>query len=266
MLIVFLGIVFLINGGLFARISTVGTLQKAKTSVNKRDYKGRTPLHLLCLDYRATKKTFSNVKALINQGADLFALDNNGMIPLHTFSSRMKRFRIRNKYSRKTALLLALKSQKKINLQDNFGNTALHYAVASGADDIFIKFLLSQGADPFIENNQRKAAFHYLDFAQGIAIWKALLFSEKVVSFKDYSLRNFLHEAVLGLFDYESDGSSDYPEEHVALIKKALGEKFDVLLVDKDLNDKTPLDYSSDRIKAALQGELDPLAITEYEE
>ena len=62
-----------------------------------------------------------------------------------------------------THALFLLSDKVRINDQDRYGNTALHYASARGMYD-FVKFCKESGSDPLIRNNANELALDAANF------------------------------------------------------------------------------------------------------
>jgi ankyrin repeat protein len=74
---------------------------------------------------------------------------------------------------------LLIERGASINIQDESGNTALHYAAANGKKDA-VKFLLDKGADPSIVNIKEQKAIDYSNIKGFNEITALLLNTTKV--------------------------------------------------------------------------------------
>jgi len=124
----------------------VAALLARDVDVNARDRQGMTALHLAVANNHAEV-----VDRLIAAGADLNAADSTGLTPLHAGLAA------------DTAVLDKLSRQgARIHTTNVYGSTPLHTAAAS-ANVTAVKWLLDQGADPTIKNEN---GFTPLDLAR----------------------------------------------------------------------------------------------------
>lgn len=109
-----------------------------KPTINIQDYKGATILHLLAKTMNKLK--FTNID-------NSFYKSDNYIILQILFNYNIN-----------------------VNIQDNKGNTALHYAIYTNKtyskNIFFVKELLSHGASPFILNNTKHSILDYLNINQ----------------------------------------------------------------------------------------------------
>ncbi|MCK5249688.1 MAG: ankyrin repeat domain-containing protein, partial [Spirochaetaceae bacterium] len=121
------------------RVNTAKLLLDNGASLLMRDNNGRTALHIAVAGGRASSSMF-----LIKSGSDLFAVDGSGKTP---FDLAMESG---------TAFMSALMDHNLVNRQDNMGNTPLHIAVISNADETIVRILLEKGADRLARNASGK--------------------------------------------------------------------------------------------------------------
>ncbi len=103
------------------------------------DEYGRTPLH-----YAAAGGDSKQAQALIHEGADVNAQDDNGWTPLHCAAQA----------DSATVTSDLIEAGAIVAIRDNFGNTPLFRAVfTSKGDGSVIELLRSAGADPNAPND-----------------------------------------------------------------------------------------------------------------
>ncbi len=118
-----------------------GAMIEVKTS-----WSGSHPLHF------ATRMGLADaVQALVNQGADVMALDERGQTPLHG---------VRNNV---TSMDVLLGSGAEVNVRDHAGLTPLHRA-AWHANRAVIQRLLEAGADPNASDQNGRTPLHNVLF------------------------------------------------------------------------------------------------------
>ncbi|XP_064077569.1 ankyrin-3-like [Macrobrachium nipponense] len=154
-------------------------LAKSNTDINLKGKHAMTPLHL------ASQKGHEQlVKELLNLGANRYAKDLDGLIPLHHaarqgYLTSVEKFLAGNPSESKqlsvkclmgrTPLMEAAESGSQeickiligsvIDETDNDGNTALHLAVKRGYSQV-VKVLLSHGANPKCQNKAGITPIH----------------------------------------------------------------------------------------------------------
>ena len=106
-------------------------------SINAIDENGLTPLHWAS----ASEESENLVPILIGLNTNILATDINGRSPLYSHCARGRLF----------GAVCILQSGADINCQSKDKSTALHYAAASGNDEI-VKLLLAYGARTNIKN------------------------------------------------------------------------------------------------------------------
>jgi len=100
-----------------------------------RDRFGRTALH-----EALAAQSIESTRILIGAGGDLFALDSAGQTPFDLLMMGGM------------DLLSELMNRALLNNQDDMGNTLLHRAIISGANDSIIHMLINNGADRHARN------------------------------------------------------------------------------------------------------------------
>jgi len=100
-----------------------------------RDKFGRTALHVAL-----AAQSIETSRILIGAGGDMFALDSTGQTPFDLLMTGGMEF------------MSVLMDRNLLNNQDNMGNSLLHRAIISGADDSIIHLLVNKGADKQARN------------------------------------------------------------------------------------------------------------------
>jgi len=134
--------------GIFDLVAILLKKADVKATINAMDSNQNTPI-MLALD-----KGYDLLASfLIGQGADPWLQDRYGRTALHLSAGKNLAS------STKAILKLDNTTKENVNLKDTGGNTALHYAVMTG-DETLVSLLLGKGADPRIENSDKKTAMN----------------------------------------------------------------------------------------------------------
>jgi len=139
------------------RLKIIEKLLAAGQKANIRNDHGSTPLHCLQSSYHVD----TIVDMLLGYGADLNVKNNSGLTPLHTTLFSLCEDEYVSSWSSPNAFAVLLKKGCDINAQDNNGNTVLHRA-AIGHSKRVIWFLLDNGADKSIQNNDGQTPLQYV--------------------------------------------------------------------------------------------------------
>jgi ankyrin repeat protein len=123
----------------------VTRLLKYRANPNVRNGQGQTPLHI------AVEGEFNKiVEFLLEKGGDPNVRNGQGQTPVHLAATLDN-----------GTIWPFLESSADIevdfNLQDDKGNTPLHYLISNGQGD-FAGILVEKGADPYIRNQEEKTA------------------------------------------------------------------------------------------------------------
>jgi hypothetical protein len=136
---------------LYGSQEQITDLLSSGISVNTRDPFGNTPLHTAIL-----RGDVAIVKSLFRYGADVDAIGFKGKTPLHLGAAS------------KEMLKLILKHSPTLSLQDDEGNTVLHYmlSIRDWWNDSYVKVametILSSGVDINLRNKFGESPLHRL--------------------------------------------------------------------------------------------------------
>ena len=192
-------------------------------------------------------RQFQSVSALISIGASL-TQQVQGWAPIH--------FAVLSQ-DQKIAELLLSKDKSLINAQSTNGSTPLHFAVSNSSLQMVL-FLLSNGADPNIENSLKQTPLHLAMACTDIKIINAL------IAFK----------ANLGLKDKEGHTNEDIARlhnkfeyaEYIANIqsgKEPMPTKEEVLsnyiYDDAEINQDVNIVYDQQQNNSSITSEIDDI-------
>ena len=144
-------------------------LQEEHIDINIADKQGSTALHEAC--EHGSKKI---IELLINKGAKISVANAEGVTPLHIACregcSEVVNLLFLHSHSEKNVL---------VGAEDNQGNTALHFAVASGVESI-VQVLLMAGTDPVAQKRNEVTPLHIAAHSGHIGVAILLLqYTEK---------------------------------------------------------------------------------------
>mgnify|MGYP003611606442 CR=1 FL=1 len=126
-------------------INEIKALIDDGAEINAKDALGRTPLHIAAF-YGRTKTS----EYLISRGADIDAKDRVGMTPLHVAVISGGRQEVE----------LLLEKKADISSKTDAGQTALHLSASTGQPKL-TKFLIERGANPKTKDNEGKTPLFY---------------------------------------------------------------------------------------------------------
>jgi len=210
-------------------------------NINEKNINGDTPLHYAFSD----NIELDIIELLIKEGADINAINNDNETPFDLAEDekyknivellKKRKGRIVNLFSACKEgkldviikLIIPLK-QKEINIniiKYKYGNNLLHCACSNKKSDI-INFLIKQGIDLNIRNNNRETPLHKVSFKGNLEIAEILINNGANVNARDKNYNTPLHFAVLG--------------DKVEMFNFLLGQKANVKAKNK--SGKTPWD------------------------
>ncbi|GBG27246.1 Ankyrin repeat domain-containing protein 1 [Hondaea fermentalgiana] len=124
--------------------------------VNETDQKGSAPIHLAC-----HLKDRNLIQLLLKHGADMTIVDKKGRTVLHC--AILTRTAAQKGRAQETVqclrMLLDQGADEFVNVQDDAGNTALHFAVQTGNAEI-VRVLLESAGNPLITNADGFQPYH----------------------------------------------------------------------------------------------------------
>jgi WD40 repeat protein len=177
--------------------------------VNKRDGEWKTPV------IRAVEKgDISEVKNLLEKGADQTLGDRFGITPLHRASMK----------NRTDIVQLLLENRGKVDMEDGDGSSPLHWAKGSEVAELLIK----KGADVNKRDKREQTPLIMSAMAGSVEVIKILVTYGGDINGKDKTGNTPLHWAV----------SSKQPEALKLLL--SLGADFFI----KDILNRTPLELA----------------------
>lgn len=131
-----------------------------------RDNKGVQPIHI------AATISAEYVLKLVEAGADVFGVTNEGMTILHIAARTRQSDIVAFALSKLHRAAESFKSWL-VNKQDGSGRSALHYACRSGRPES-VKLLLEFGATPNLKDGKNKSPFEYaVQFETEQVLWKS---------------------------------------------------------------------------------------------
>lgn len=141
-----------------------------------RDNFQRTPLHWACRGVH-----LDLVKYLVERGADVNAVDINGIAALHSVASR----------GHLEAARILIENGARIDQQSTIDlSTPLHYAVAGGYEEV-VSLLLAKGARVDVRNIDERTALHVAAQAGDAAIIRELMDALKASDPASLNLQDF---------------------------------------------------------------------------
>ncbi|SPM44655.1 ankyrin repeat-containing protein 13 [Orientia tsutsugamushi] len=200
----------------------------ADVTLKNRD--GNTPLHLAAWDHN-----LNMTEILLSHGNVIIDMQNNhGQTPLHLASTRPH---LLSTESLKIAQAL-LTHGANVNLEDEDGNTALHYATSSFHHIEMTEILLNHGANVNAQNNLGDTALHRAARSGRFPAVVCLLKSGASVHLKGENGNSVLHCGAQGRSPNES------------IVKAVLHHGADVNARNND--GSTPLHHAAEKINNPL--------------
>eukprot|EP00055_Hartaetosiga_balthica_P004582 m.12207 g.12207 ORF g.12207 m.12207 type:complete len:1107 (-) comp3966_c0_seq1:1200-4520(-) len=131
------------------KISAILRVEGAKEIINGVDEEGLSALH-----YAARNSSGSAiVKLLLENGADPLVTGDEGVLPLH-LAAKACNFLVM------VEILNKLTNKRHLEIQDQYGSTALHYVVMKKNEHKCVDLLLSKGAKPSATDEQLLTPLH----------------------------------------------------------------------------------------------------------
>eukprot|EP01103_Thecamoeba_quadrilineata_P016383 TRINITY_DN5463_c0_g1_i1.p1 TRINITY_DN5463_c0_g1~~TRINITY_DN5463_c0_g1_i1.p1 ORF type:complete len:1264 (-),score=264.59 TRINITY_DN5463_c0_g1_i1:43-3834(-) len=157
-----------------------------KANINALDKYRRTPLHI-----SIEQKHLKVSQLLVEAGCDLMMESSSGVLAFH----KLLKKKFKNQALCIEVLRLMLKKGVKINHKVyKYGLTPLHYAVMNGINKRIVRFLLLNGADVNMTNNEGNTVLHFA------IIYNRTKMISLLISFHpDISIRNNTNKTCLEL-------------------------------------------------------------------
>ncbi|KJV74926.1 ankyrin repeat-containing protein 13 [Orientia tsutsugamushi] len=206
-------------------------------NVTLQDNNGNTPLHVA-----ARNHDFKMTETLLSHGNAIVDMQNNkGQTSLHLASTRPHTYQGASALLSKESLSIAqalLTHGANVNLEDEDGNTVLHYATNHFHHKEITEILLNHGANVNAQNNVGDTALHRAAKSGLGPTVLCLLKSGASVHLKGENGNSVLHCAAQGRGPNES------------IVKAVLHHGADVNA--RNNNDSTPLHHAAEKINNPL--------------
>jgi ankyrin repeat protein len=214
----------------FGSLKVAQLLLDHGANINVRDGESQTPLHRVLdrhdVESDPNRDHFFDVTSfLVKRGADIYALDNNRLTPLH-FATRRGNLK---------AARVLLEHGAIVDVQDNKGSTPLHVASQYGNVE-FSCLLLEHGADVHALDNNHSTPLHCMLQYGSTGATRVMLEHGAVVDARDNKDSTPLHVA------------SQCGNVETACLLLEHGAGVNTL----DNNHSTPLHYASQYGKAEI--------------
>ncbi|SPR08170.1 ankyrin repeat-containing protein 13 [Orientia tsutsugamushi] len=212
-------------------------LLERNANVTLQDKDGNTPLH-----FAARNHDFKMTEILLSHGNAIVDMQNNKeQTSLHLASTRPHTYQGASALLSKESLSIAqalLTHGANVNLEDEDGNTALHYATNHFHHKEITEILLNHGANVNAQNNVGDTALHRAAKSGLGPTVLCLLKSGASVHLKGENGNSVLHCAAQGRGPNES------------IVKAVLHHGADVN--ERNNNDSTPLHHAAEKINNPL--------------
>ncbi|KJV54056.1 ankyrin repeat family protein [Orientia tsutsugamushi str. Gilliam] len=212
-------------------------LLERNANVTLQDNDGNTPLH-----FAARNHDLKTTEILLSYGNAIIDMQNNNrQTPLHLASTRPRTYQGPSDLLSTESLKIAqalLTHGANVNLEDENGNTALHYATNSFHHLEITEILLNHGANVNAQNNLGDTALHHAAKNGLLPTVVCLLKSGANVHLKGENGNSVLHCAAQGRCPNES------------IVKAVLHHGADVNARNND--GSTPLHHAAEKIHDPL--------------
>lgn len=158
---------------------------------------------------------------LVENGADINALDTYNNTPLHRAASR-----------RGGKIEIFIELGAKINAKNSSGNTPLHKAAGNGFNPENVKSLIDNGADPLIKNSNKQTPLEYgLTQVENIDIVEMATIAEILLKFQT-NITEKMKQAVTKIGKNFEFYRNDYNKESLPEAEAGLESLYELFNVE----------------------------------